>query len=271
MIRILALLIGVQAVFAAEGLILTQKIEDLQRGGEGQVTIYLEPRRVATASNEDGRSQSFVYLADEKLVRIIDHERKVYRELNEQELEKMGAVMTDAMSQVRKQMAERMKNMTPEQRAMMEKMMGGRLAQMQQAQTGAQSAGTTYQRAAGSAEIGGHACDWYDGYRQEQLATKICAADWDDFDFSADDFQVFREMAQFIGKLAPGMADRIDFGSPEDAKERYPGFPVQQTSYADGKAVTKTTMQEYRRDDIPADVYAAPGGYKREQGFSAAR
>ena len=32
-------------------------------------------------------------------------------------------------------------------------------------------------------------------------------------------------------------------------------------------SVTKSTLEEYRRDEITAEIYAAPSGYKREQGF----
>ncbi len=267
MFRAIVILIAAQTAFAAQGLVLTQKLEDLQNGGQGTITIYLEPERVATINENGGRSQTFVYLADEKVMRIVDDRSKTYRELTQQDLERLSATVSDAMSKVKEQMAERMKNMTPEQRAMMEKMMGGRLQQMAAAQDGAQAASTTYKLAGGADEVAGHSCNWYEGYRQDKLVTKVCAADWDDFDFNASDFQVFRDMAEFIGKLAPGLADRIQFGSPADAKERFPGVPIAQTSYSDGKPTTKTTLEEYSRTAIPDSIYAAPEGYTRQQGF----
>ena len=54
---------------------------------------------------------------------MIDDKRKQYREMDKESMKKMAGQASDVMAQ----MQERMKNMTPEQRAMMEKMMGGKM------------------------------------------------------------------------------------------------------------------------------------------------
>ena len=53
-------------------------------------------------------------------ITILDDKRKQYREMDKESIKKMSAKANDAMAM----MNERMKNMTPEQRAQMEKMMG---------------------------------------------------------------------------------------------------------------------------------------------------
>ena len=75
-------------------------------------------------------------------------------------------------------------------------------------------------------------------------------------------------MGEFFSKLSPGVADQMSFGAPDASdNSRYPGVPVEQTRFRNGQAVSKTTIKEYRRDEIAADVYAVPSGYGIERGL----
>ncbi len=194
---------------------------------------------------------------------MINHSDQSYREMTEEEIERL-------MSGVNEQLAkfqEQMKNMSPQQRAMMEKVMGGRMAQMG-GLPGARIEPVTYRRGDGSAEIGGRPCDWYDGYRREQMVSQVCAADWSTFDLKPSDFAVFRRLAEFMTKLAPQMADQIKFGAEDwEARGGFPGIPLEQKTFENGKAVQVSTLESVDRQMIDESVYAAPTDYKLQKGL----
>jgi hypothetical protein len=138
---------------------------------------------------------------------------------------------------------------------------------MKQAMGGANEK-PVYKRGDGSAEIGGRSCDWYEGYRGEQLFAMLCAAQWSSFDLSPSDFAVFEKMASFLTKLAPQMADMARVGGDDwQEQQMFPGVPVEQTTYMGGKPHTKTTMESLERGSIDDSVYEAPEGYKVEKGL----
>ena len=266
MVRTLSLLAlsSVVVSSAGQGVILHQTSEDMRNGKKSSNTSYVEANRVAIESNDGGRQMTMVYLADGNVMRMIDHSKKTVREISGDELEKMMGQVNEAMAK----MQEQLENMPPQQRAMMEKMMSGR---MQQAMGGAAEK-PVYKRGSGSAEIGGHACDWYEGYRGEKMFAMLCAADWSELDLRASDFAVFRKMAEFLTKLAPNMADMARVGA-EDWQDQnlFPGVPLEQTIYSGGKPQSKTTLERVERDTIDDAVFVAPADYKVQKGLPKQR
>lgn len=253
-------LFSAAALSAGQGVILKQSAEDLRNGKKTFSTSYIEQSRVAIQANSDGRDMTMVYLAEGNVMRMIDHSKKSVREISGDELEKTMGQVNEAMAK----MQEQMKNMPAQQRAMMEKMMGDRMKQM----AGGAAEKPAYKRGDGSAEIGGHVCDWYEGRQGDKMFALLCAADWSAFDVSASDFEVFRKMAQFLTKLAPNIANMAQVGSEDwQAQNLFPGVPVEQTIYANGKPRTKNTLESVERGSIDDVVFDAPAGYKVEKGL----
>lgn len=249
---------------ADQGVILKQSAEDLSSNKTTSTTAYIEAERVAMNSSVDGKQMGFVYLADGNMMKMIDHSNKTVREMSGEDLEKMMTQVNEAMAK----MQEQMKNMPPQQRAMMEKMMGGRMKEMM----GAATVKPVYKRADGSAEIAGHSCDWYDGFREEKLFSTLCAADWSSFDLQASDFAVLQKMASFMAKLVPSFAGQAVIGSEDwEQEQTFPGVPVEQTIYMGGKPHTRTTLESVERAAIDASVFESPAGYKVEKGVPKMR
>lgn len=271
MLRNLLPLLAVAAtpLFAGEGVIVIQKHEDLQKGSSSTQKMYIEQDKVAIQSDGGDGRRGFAYLAGPGLLRIIDHQKRTYQEMTEQEIEQLMGGVQEQLSQAQKQIAEQMKNMTPEQRAMMEKMMGGRMAQMGAMPGAVQIEKTTYRPGDGSGEIGGRSCQWYEGYKSEKLVSLVCATDFSTFDLRASDFTVFQKLAAFMAKLAPQMADQINFGA-EDWEEKggFPGVPLEQKNFSGGRPTDVNTLQSVERGQmIDSSVYEAPAGYKQQRGL----
>lgn len=257
-------LVWASVLSAAQGVILKQTAEDLQDNKTTTATSYVEPDRVAIHSNAGGRQMTMVYLADANTMRMIDHSNKTVREMSGEDLEKAMGQVNEAMAKLQEQM----KNMPPQQREMMEKMMGDRM----KALTGGGAETPVFKRGDGGAEIGGRSCDWYEGYRGETLFSMVCAAEWGSLDLRASDFAVFQKMAELMTKLAPGIADLARTGSANWQEQKmFPGFPLEQTIYMDGKPRTKSTLESVERGAIDDAVFEAPNDYKVEKGIPGVR
>ncbi len=261
LIPVLAL--AVAPVFAGQGVVVVQKQEDLQSGSSATQTMHVEQDKVAFETVDGSRRVGFVYLAGSGVIRMINHSDKTYREMTEKEIEQLMGGVNEQLARLQEQM----KNMSPKQREMMEKMMGGRMAKLG-AMPGAQIEPVTFRRGDGSTEIGGRPCDWYDGYRREQMVSQVCTTDWSTFDLKPADFAVFRRLADFMTKLAPQMADQIKFGAEDwEARGGFPGVPLEQKTYEGGKAVQVSTLESVTRRLIEDSTYAPPTDYTRQQGF----
>ncbi len=266
MVRTIALipLACAAALHAGQGLILEQSTEDMRSGKKTSSTSYIEQNRVAVEANSDGRQMTMVFLADDNTIRMIDHDKKTVQEISGDDIEKMMSQLNEAKAKMEAQM----KNMPPQQRAMMEKMMSGRMQQMM----GGVSEKPTYKRGDGSAEIGGRSCDWYEGYRGEKMFSMVCAADWSSFELRASDFAVFTKMTEFLAQLAPNVADTARVGA-EDWQERqsFPGVPLEQTIFSNGKPKSKSTFERMERGAIDDSLFAVPDGYRVRKGMPGGR
>jgi len=158
-----------------------------------------------------------------QVARIINMDRKTYTELTK--------AMMDDVSKQMGQMMEQLKNMPPEQRAMMEKMMarGGRgMPGM------AAPAPITY-RASGSDKVSRWTCAKYDGTRAQQKVVELCTVEPDALGLSVADFEVTKQLAEFLKGLMPQMADQMAVIGTM-AAQGYSGYPIRHTSFSNGQA-----------------------------------
>lgn len=167
---------------------------------------------------------------------IIDKARNQYRELDQATVEQMTQTMQGAMAQMQAQM----KNMTPEQRAAMERIMGAVVNP-----PGTPVVTTTY-TAKGSNTVNGFRCTNYEGLRAGAKTSEICAAAPADLKLSAADFQVFQKLQEFAASLLSAVENSpmaslvpIDTIAPKGVN----GYPVQMTTFANGKATARQSLK----------------------------
>ncbi len=259
---LISLVSGLQA---GQGLIIVMEEERLPGGQKLPTTIYLEPDRAAVHGPQSRKSKTMVYLADEKLLRIIDHRRKTFREFHRSGTEPIESQTTDIVAEVHKSVTDRIKTMDLEQRALSEHHLIGRYCQIRMAHrsTVSERSKIIYSRSSGSATIGGHDCDWYVGRRGEEMVSSVCVAPRLLFDFAPADFQVIRQIGELFGMDRPGSAAIMISSSPDlPDTGKFPGVPIEQTHFCYGQALLKNTIKEYRRGEIDPQVYAAPSGYR---------
>lgn len=191
----------------------------------------------------------FIFDGDAQVMRMVNMEKKSYTEITKADMQKISQQMSAAMEQ--------MKNMPPAQRAMMEKMMAGR----GMPGAGPASAPITY-KATGSDKAGQWACAKYDGMRAAEKVAELCTVEPKALGLTPADFEVAKQLAEFMKGLMPQVADQIaTLGTTEQG---FSGYPIRQTHFSNGKVRSVNELKEIKREAIPASAWQAPAGFKRE-------
>jgi hypothetical protein len=157
-----------------------------------------------------------------------------------------------------------MKNLPPEQRQMMEKMMQGR------GMPAMQPAGATkivYKKAASSEKVNQWACAKYEGYREAEKVKDVWTTDWKSFGLTAENFKLMQDLSEFFKDFAKDMAASFDqIGSEEWEKEQgYTGIPVKTLSYANGKLRDATEVTEVKQESLAATLFDLPPGLTKKE------
>jgi hypothetical protein len=198
-----------------------------------------------------GGQQAFVFDGTKQVVRIVNYDRRTYTEMTKADVDRLGGQMSDAMAR----MQEQMKNLPPEQRAMIEAMLKGR------GTTGAAAPRTTY-RKVGTDKVGRWTCDKYEGYRNDQKTAELCTVDPAALGFVPADFEVSRKLAEFFKKLVPQNADNMfSLGKPDE--QGFSGVPVKRV-FSIGQGQTTTEMTEVSRQSFPPATWAVPEGFRKQ-------
>jgi hypothetical protein len=166
------------------------------------------------------------------------------------------AQMADAAARMQKEMApqmakmrEQLKNMPPEQRAMIEQRMGG-MANFGAMETKPVSKVTTVER--GTDKVAGFKCQRFDVMNDDTQVADVCLATKADAGMSKDDFatvstatKFMRDMAASTQKMSAGM------GAPQMPMGDVTGVPVATKDLRTGRefrlvAVSGDTLDEAR-------------------------
>jgi len=171
---------------------------------------------------------------------ILDRTRNTYQEIDEAMMKQMGQMASGAMAQ----MDAAMKNMPPEQRAMMEKMMKGKMPQA------AAAAPKTVYTAKGSGSVNGFSCTKYEGVRSGEKEAEVCAALPAQLKLTPSDFQVLDKMKQFSSSLLSALASspiRVNVPTAAGLESGYDGFPVQKTDFDNGQPTKRGELKSITR------------------------
>jgi hypothetical protein len=221
----------------------------------GEVTkgeILLDGDRLRINETGKDTNNSTLFLTDGGRNRIVtlNKTKNEYEEMDQQTMNQMMPLMQAQaqaqMAQTQAQMAQlqaQMKNMPPEQRAAMEKMM----AQMKGLGTPAAPAPLVF-TAKGRGSANGFACTKYEGNRGAEKVYEVCAASPSDLKFAASDFQVYEKMKEFMAGLLGKMSPLMGAGYAAALNTLgFPGFPVQEIKFNNGTAGARTDAKTIER------------------------
>ena len=203
---------------------------------------------------QDGRGkitgsdgQSIYYDHAKRTAYIVDLEKKTSFELNETRAKQMGAQLAEAQ----RQMEAKLKELPPEKRAMVEKMMkeqGGGLPA-----SGGQRAPLQF-TAAGAGTIGAWSCDRWRA-RGDGRDVEVCAAEPDALGIPAADVAVFEGFLD----LSESMAGAAGGGLSERG---FPGLPLERAESRGGTVTDRFTIERIESQAMSAAELRVPAGLK---------
>ncbi|MDH3351816.1 MAG: DUF4412 domain-containing protein [Gammaproteobacteria bacterium] len=222
--------------------------------------IFAQSQRIRMDGGNAVSGNSMIFLGDEFLV--LDHKDKTYIVMDEAMLSEVSSQISKAMKQMEKQLA----GLPPEQRAMAEQMMKGRMAGMM----GAQDAppGPRVEEI-GNGQWNAYSCKNYAVYLGATKSQEVCAAALSDLDGADEMLAAFRGMAAFVAKLT----ESLPFGSdtllnPGELMDQIEGFPVHTVNYKNGTVAHETSLESLTEQPIDEQLFAVPDGYRQQDPFS---
>lgn len=142
---------------------------------------------------------------------------------------------------------------------MMEKMMKGKMPQA------AAAAPKTVYTAKGSGSVNGFSCTKYEGDRNGQKESEVCAALPAQLKLTPADLEVFEKMRQFSSTLVSALANspvRVSAPTGYGLESGYEGFPVQKTEFDNGQATKRSELKSITRANF-ADADFSLGNAKK--------
>ncbi|MGI9264750.1 MAG: DUF4412 domain-containing protein [Gammaproteobacteria bacterium] len=193
----------------------------------------------------------------------INHKDRSYIVMDEAMLDKVSAQISDAMKEMEAQLA----NMPPEQRAMVEQMMKGRMQGMMDQND--ESEPPPRVEEIGSAKWNSYKCREYAVFEGEQKVQEVCAAKLDDVDGGDEVMEAFVTMAAYIKKMTESMPMMNNDGlNPGELMEQIDGFPVHTVDYLNGQVVSEMSLDSVIEQDLDPDMFTVPKGYRRDDPFA---
>jgi hypothetical protein len=205
-------------------------------------TILLDTNRMRVES-DDGKSVLFLTDGGRNRIVMLDKTHNTYQEIDEETMKQLGQQMAGMSAQ----MEAAMKNMTPEQRAMMERMTKGKMPQA------AAAAPKTVYTAKGSGSVNGFSCTKYEGDLSGVKESEVCAALPAQIKLTPADLQIFEKMKQFSSSLLSALANspvHISVPSGYGFEEGYEGFPIQKIDFENGQATKRSELKSITRTNF---------------------
>ena len=219
-----------------------------------KTTLYLARDRMRMESEDSmGGKQVVIFRKDKRLFWVIDPVKGTYTEITKAQLEQMKK----QMEEYKRQMEAAMKNMPPEQKAMMKKMM-----KEQMPSSAPKDLPISY-RKVGSGKIGKWYCTKFQGVLNGAKVEDVWVAPFNKLGISLSDLEILNQMGSFFDELYQGSGNSI-VGDTKKWEDTFKGFPVKTVSYDNGRVVYEDSLKEVKKTSLPQTLFELPGGLKKE-------
>ncbi|MEM7008589.1 MAG: DUF4412 domain-containing protein [Thermodesulfobacteriota bacterium] len=232
----------------------THKTKGMVKGKNFKMDFY---------ENGEKLDGSMIYRGDTKEMIMVSHQDKSYVVLDEATLKELAGVMSQAMAEFE----QAMKDATPEERAMMEQALKGRMPGM-----GDSEVVEPIIKKAGSSKVNSYSCTLYDVYKGDEKTSQHCVAPWASIEGGAEMKTVMLEMANFMDEMAKSfskskgfMGKQMQFENNVFAQLRkMDGFPVQTIDYDNGQVDSESQLASTKKTAVNAADLEPPAGYTRQ-------
>jgi hypothetical protein len=225
---------------------------DMPIAGKGRETteqkIFFKPGMMKIV--DIGSGEMTIIRMDKEIMWQVNTEDSTYTEMTFAEMEKASAETKERIAKAKSEMAEEMKNMSPEERKMMEKFMGSKMAAMMGAEE------ETVQLSLKSTDkkdiIGDYECKLVVMTLNEEPFVNMWVTD--KYDVGGELFNFYRKMNVFQYE-------------PTKEMKTFKGFPVKMESTMDmgmGAVTNTTTVSKVVETSLKGSEFELPKGLKKQ-------
>lgn len=243
-----ATLAGIVSFVPCAGAGLVWNAEITNPGGGVQKMRVLSAEKKFKVVDEEGATQYLVRVDRDEMY-WIDTKKRSYQVMKLSELERAARGMQEQMRAAMSKMKDELKNLPPEQRAMVEQMMGG------SAPARGESGAVEISKTGVQKTIAGYRCEEYVVRVDGKQRLKAC---------TTEQIPGFAGMREDWVAVQKRMAEAVPFWGGKGQGEWYgklPGFPLE-SEMGDVRAViTKVEVTT-----PPASEFEVPAGYERRPG-----
>lgn len=234
------------------------KVESTQVQAEGKNL------KMSIAPGERGdQSGTVLFRGDRQEMVVVDHDQKSYFVIDQEALRQIG----EQLAGVSDQIAEALKNVPEEQRAMVEKMMKERMPPQ-----AAKRPATDLRKTSERGDKNGYPCVKYEVFRDGRKIRELWVTDWSKVEGGNEVADSFREMAKFLKQFLDQLPANGAPGGLGDAVlsqlDELDGFPVVTRDFDDtGSLETESSLRSSSRRTLDPAEFEPPAGYKRRSMF----
>jgi hypothetical protein len=205
------------------------------------------------SNDADGDSAIF----KNKTIYALKAEDKTYTMVDKAGMDRMGGQLAAA----RKQMEAQMATMTPEQRAMMEQMMG------RTGGPGGKGARREVKSTGRSESVAGFKCTIWEVTLDGKKHQELCSTPASAIPGGAEVLATMKEIGEMMEGLTAGLGAMAQRSANEEWKDvaKIGGVPVLTRDFEDGKATSETRLAVIRSEPVPASTFEVPTGYKERK------
>jgi hypothetical protein len=249
------------AMAAQAGTTLETVNRNLADGGSTTINTWAQNGMLRVESKSNDGAMIF----RDDTVFSLNHKEKSYIAMDRASMKRMADQLSPALNAIQEQM----KNMTPEQRAQMEKMMGGRMP----AGLGSPETKQEIKRTSRTAKVGSYSCTYVEVLEDGVMTDEICVAPGNSLKGSEELIVAAKKMADLMKEMmanmnAPWLKQMAEKQTANF--EKLGGIPVLSRHFEDGKPNNETTMTAIRSESLAASLFEIPAGYTKKD-LAAAR
>jgi hypothetical protein len=266
LIRTLPMLtLALLATAAQAGTMLETVNRDLSNKGD-TTTIHTWAQngmmRVETQAKSAAGRSTMIFKND--TIYAINHQDKTYFAMDRASMKRVAEQLNPALQMLQ----ERMKDMTPEQRAQMEKMMGGQLPPGM----GEAEKKTEIKRTARADKVSGYSCTYVQVLEDGVLTDEMCVTPGNAMKGSDELMTAATKMAGLMREMmssmnAPWLQQMADKQMQNFTE--IGGIPVLSRHYAAGEPQSETTLTSIRSEALAGSVFEIPAGYTKKDMLAA--
>jgi len=239
-------------------------IEMTERGARGPQSGVLQRMFVQggnariEALDASGRVTGLMFFKNDALI-MVEQNEKSYYVMDRATIAELGKTMNASMNKMQAELS----RLPPDQRAMMEQMMG-KMGGSAMPQAPQKAAAPQSRNTGKSASVSGQSCTLWDVTEAGVLVQQLCVVPMKNVPGQRELVNVMERMAKLMSEFRKAMPQVPVASSGLEASAEINGFPILLRDYVGGRpSGRELELKEWSEQNISASQFEVPAGYRQ--------